>query len=84
MRADRLNESGITDGSWDVAPIRQQPGWLEHIDLPVNDFALLAAIGPILLQFSVASRHGLTSIRARGLLTVSSEFAGEHARFKRS
>jgi hypothetical protein len=83
VRADRLNESGITDGSWDVAPIRQQPGWLEHIDLPVNDFALLAAIGPILLQFSVASRQ-VSRQFARGLLTVSSEFAGEHARFKRS
>jgi len=36
-------------------PSRQQPGWLEHIDLLVNDFVLFAAIGPILRQFSVAS-----------------------------
>ena len=30
-------------------------GWLEHIDPPANDFVLLAAIGPSLRQFSMAS-----------------------------
>jgi hypothetical protein len=55
-----------------------------HIGLPeVNDFALLAAIGPILRQSSVASRLGLAAIRGRSP-GGSSDLAGEHARFKQS
>jgi hypothetical protein len=57
---------------------------LERIDLPVNDFALLAAIGPDLAPISVASRRGLAAIRAWRPCAGSSEVAGEHARFKQS
>jgi hypothetical protein len=61
-------------------PSRQQPGWLEHIDLPPNDFVLFAAIGPILRQFSVAS--GLRTnedVSARELPMMI-----EHAKFNQS
>jgi len=58
LRADGLNESGTTDGSWDFAQSRQQPGWPEHIDLPANDFAVLAAAAASLRQSSdVAGEH---------------------------
>jgi hypothetical protein len=54
VRSDTLNNPEVrTDLGY--RPSRQQPGSLEHIDLPVNDFVLLAAIGPILRQFSVPS-----------------------------
>jgi hypothetical protein len=53
VRADTLNNAEVRILGY--RPSRQRPGWLEHIDLPVNDFVLLAAIGPILRQFSVAS-----------------------------
>jgi hypothetical protein len=56
---------------------------LEHIDLPVNDFALLAAIGPDLAPISLW-HHALGSRQFAGgdLLAASSEVAGEHATFK--
>jgi CheY-like chemotaxis protein len=38
------------------SPSRQQHGGIGHIDVPVNNFALLAAIGPSLRQFSSPSR----------------------------
>jgi hypothetical protein len=61
-------------------PSRQQPGWLEHIDPPVNDFVLFAAIGPILRQFSVASGPRTNDdVSARKLpMTI------EHAKFNQS
>jgi hypothetical protein len=42
-----------------IAPSRRQTGWLDYIDLPVDGFAVLAAIDAILRQFPVASRLGL-------------------------
>jgi hypothetical protein len=54
VRADTLDNPEVRTISG-YRPSRQQLGWLEHIDLLVNDFVLFAAIGPILRQFSVAS-----------------------------
>jgi hypothetical protein len=61
-------------------PSRQQPGRLEHIDLPANDFVLLAAIGPILRQFSLVSGlHTNDAVSARELpMTI------EHAKLNQS
>jgi hypothetical protein len=49
---------------------------LGHIDLPVNDFGLLAASIPILRQFSCGN-PGLAAMRARRLF--SRRVAGERA-----
>jgi hypothetical protein len=79
VRADTLNnpEYGRISG---YRPSRQQPGWLEDIDLPANDFVLLAAIGSILRQFSVAS--GLCANDAVSARELPMTF--EHAKFNQS
>ena len=84
MRADGLNESGTTDGSWGFAPSRQQPDWPEHIDVPANDFAVLAATAARLRQSSSGSHLGLAPFTHDGFPTAASDVAGEHARFKQS
>src|ERR1700694_2532237 len=45
-----------------VAPSRRQSVGSNPIDLAENDFGLLAAIGPVLRQFSVASRLACVSM----------------------
>jgi hypothetical protein len=56
----------------------KQAARLEYIDLPVNDFALLAAIGAFLRQLCATSRLGLEAVRAR---RPSRDFIrSEHAR----
>jgi len=79
-RSDKLNDLDVRTDPGIVAPSRQQTGWLEYIDPPVNDFGLLAPIGPILRQFSVASRLVSRQFARGGF----SEVAGERARFKQS
>lgn len=92
--ADGRRQSGRKDeaGAYErTASIRGCPpmpaatALLEHIDLPVNDFDLLAAIGPDPAEIS-PWHHALVSRQfARGdLLAASSEVAGGHARFKQS
>jgi hypothetical protein len=54
-------------------------GLLEHIDLLANNFAPLAAIGPILRQFSVASR-----LRTNDVVNACTLPTIEHAKLNQS
>jgi hypothetical protein len=62
---------------------RQQTGRCQHIDLPINDFTLLAAIGAILRQFSRITPWSRGDARG-GRFAASSRAAGEHTCFKQS
>src|SRR6202043_4143203 len=57
------NDRRGTDRYWDVLPSRQQPAWEEYIHSPVNGFAVLAAIGPVLRQLPLAIRLCALAIR---------------------
>jgi len=54
-RSDKLNDLDVRTDLGIVAPSRSNRVDSNIIDLPANDFALLAAVDPILRQFSVIS-----------------------------
>jgi hypothetical protein len=56
----------------------------QYIDLPANDFALLAAIDGILRQFCMRSRPRFAALRLAAFPRFRPKSRVEHARLKQS